>query len=77
MSKIIVKFTHLKYGDSEAKSIPRKSAFLKWQKIENRPVGEIPRKGSDFFLDITTETFHTSGLHNKIMFLSSILKKYR
>ena len=29
MSKIIVKFTHLKYGDSEAKSIPRKSAFLK------------------------------------------------
>ena len=61
MPKIVVKFTALKYGDSEDKSIPPKKCFF-WndKKIENRPgVAEIGRKGREWVLDITTETFDT------------------
>ena len=61
MPKIVVKFKTLKYGDSEAKSIPPKKCFF-WndKKIENRPgVAEIGRKGRGWVLDITTETFDT------------------
>ena len=61
MTKVVVKFTTLKYGDAEAKRIPpKKSFFSNDKKIENRPrVAEIGRKGSESFWDITTETFDT------------------
>ena len=54
MSKIVVKFTTLKYGDSEAKRIPPKKAFF-----ETTKKMKIGRKGSESFWDMRTETFDT------------------
>ena len=78
MSKIVVKFTTLKYGDSEAKSIPPKKCFF-FETTEKLKIGRGWPKSAGRFLNRfgTSQQKHLTPFYNKTMLLSSILKKYR